>query len=32
LSQEVYGVFGLGYAIILKLGLFPTKLKIIRYP
>ena len=25
LSQGVYGVYGLGYVIILKLGLFPTR-------
>ena len=32
LNQGDYGVFGLGYVIILKLGLFPTKLEFIRYP
>jgi len=28
LNLEAFGVFGLGYAIILKLGLFPTNLNI----
>jgi hypothetical protein len=32
LNLEDYGVFGLGYVIISKLGLFPTKFEFIRYP
>jgi len=27
LNHAAYGVFGLGYVIILKLGHFPTKIK-----
>jgi len=32
LNPEACGVFGLGYVIILKLGLFPTRYKNFYYP